>query len=102
MVKVIYDPNSVTNAKNSFKLYNETILDSLDNINNELLNIDRILNTPASNKGIPEYLQEYNGQINFITQAKEGFDSLFDAVQLEYEKEVEMTRKMVGTDYEEK
>lgn len=102
MVKVLYDPNSIKNARSTFKTSSETILASLDNIYNEYLDIDKCLNTPTSKEGVPAILEEYQRQIEFFNEKKEDYDTLFDAVEIEYQKEVEETKKMVGTNYEEK
>lgn len=102
MVKVLYDPNSIKNARSTFKISSETILESLGNIYNEYLDIDIYLNTPTSREGVPAILEEYQRQIEFFNEKKEDYDTLFDAVEIEYQKEVEETKKMVGTNYEEK
>jgi hypothetical protein len=100
MVKVKYDPNSIKNARNTFSVSTDAIIESLNNIYNEYLNIDKYLNTPKSREGVPAILEEYNRQINFFSEKKEDYDALFNAVEIEYQKEIERTRKMVGSDYE--
>ena len=39
---------------------------------------------------------------SLFNEKKEDYDTLFDAIEVEYQKEVEETKKMVGTNYEVK
>ena len=100
MIKLVYDPNSVTDAKNNFKLYNENIIECLEKINTEYMEIDKVLNTPKANEGIPKYLEDFRNELTFLNTMKDGFDQLFDSINEEYQAHIEFMRKMVGKDYE--
>ena len=102
MVKLVYDENSVLDAKNNFKTYSENIIEALNNINNEYQSIDNILNTPKSQKGVPVYLDYFKNNITYLSENINNFDTLYDALEKEYKEHVESVRKMVGSNYEEK
>ena len=102
MIKLVYDPNSVINAKNNFKTYNEHIIECLEKINTEFQEIDKVLNTPKAQEVIPVYLEEFSNDLTFLNTMKDSFDQTFDNINEEYQAHVEYMRKMVGKDYEAK
>ena len=100
MVKIIYNPNSVTDAKANFKLYMENINEALFKINTEFIDIDKILNTPKANPKIEEYKEDFNNALTYVNESKESFDDKFNFANKEYHEYVEYVRKTVGSNYE--
>ncbi len=100
MIKLVYNPNSVTDAKNNFKIYMENINEALSRINTEFQDIDKVLNTPKANPEIMKYKEDFNDALTYINESKDSFDETFDLINREYQDHIEYVRKMVGSDYE--
>lgn len=100
MVKLLYEENSVLDAKDKLNKYNANIIESIEKINLELEAIDKVLNTPKSNQEIPKYIEEFKNELSYLNEKKDDFDSVITLANQEYHDHIEAVRKMVGNDYE--
>ena len=100
MVKLLYDENSVLDAQNKLNKYNANIIESLEKINLELEEYNKILNTPKANEEIPKYIEEFKNELTYLNETKDNFDTTFKEANIEYREHIEQVRGMVGSNYE--
>ena len=100
MVKLLYDENSVLDAQNKLNKYNANIIGSLEKINLELEEYNKILNTPKANEEIPKYIEEFKNELTYLNETKDNFDTTFKEANIEYREHIEQVRRMVGSNYE--
>ena len=89
MVTINYDENSVITAR-------DEIIESLNNIFNELSSIDTILNTPKSNEPITRYNEYIKDRIDYVNNKKDRYNVMFNSVIEKYESYINGVKGVVG------
>jgi len=98
MSLVKFDVNSFLEFENSFKEQNNTILENIEIINNELKEIGEILNTPNSSKTIPTFIDQLDEMKKFVEKNGNSFDKCFLLVKSEYNDfDIDVKKAVGGT-----
>ena len=63
MGKIIYNEETLLDAKNRIDSCNDQILSALEKINLEFINMDETLSTPKSSKAMPIFVDYYHNKI---------------------------------------
>ncbi len=79
-----FDERTLLNVKNVFDTSNDEILTSLEKIYNEYANMSETLNTPKSQKKLPECVDYLNKKVNFVRKSKDNYNLMFDNISKDY------------------
>ena len=96
MKKIVYDEQTILNAQKNVNMCNDNILEALKNIENELLNLDKTVNTPKMNKSLPTMCAYINKKVNYVSNSRESFNRKFNIINNEYHDYLLDINRMVG------
>ena len=96
MGKIIYNEKTVLDAKNGMERCNTSIIDAVEKIGNELMTMERTLNTPNSKKYIALYQDQVNTELNYLKNRRDSYNTMFNIIGGEYHNYADKVESTVG------
>ena len=96
MNKIIYNEQSVEEAKKNVEICNNNIIEALKNIDKELSTINQVISTPKINKTKELLTDFYSKKISFIEQERNYYNNIFNTIITDYHEYVLGVDKIVG------
>ena len=93
---IVYQEQSLLDAKTNIEKCNSEILESLEKIYYELENMEQTLSTPRTKKYIPIYMDYVSQKIDYIRHMRENYNIMLDTINNEYRNYSNTVSKMVG------
>ena len=96
MGQIIYDEKTMLNFKNTIEKCNSEIIDAIEKIQNELITMDKTLNTPKANKTMSFFKEQVSKDLNYVKNKKESYRSSLGAINSAYHIYSNSVQKSIG------
>ena len=96
MGKIVYNEETLLEAKESVERSNSEILEALEKIYRELDNMGQTLSTPKTSKVMPNYIDYVNKKITYVRKLKDNYNNMFNVINNEYHNYSNNVESMVG------
>lgn len=96
MNKIMYNGQTILEAKKNIDICNNSILEALKNIDKELLNINQVVNTPKINQAKELFTEFYKEKIQYVEQKRTYYNNILDTINTDYQDYLISVNKMVG------
>ena len=102
MGKILYNEKTVLDFKSTMERCNSEIIDAIGKIQNELITIDKTLNTPNANKVIASCQEQVNNDLNYVRNMRESYNNALNNINNEYHNYLDSVHKTVGDNSDNK